>query len=145
MGLPWSSASGFTCQLWWIVSLLFRCSKLLGRYWRQEMDGGLRGVRWKQVSREEKEAIRTSLVASNGPSWKARISTYEQQISIGIPFIMHLIEANTEGLHQVGCVASVTWQACLTEKSMPHFKFIKAAYYLSIWISKGASMGPLVC
>lgn len=144
MGLPWSPASGFTCQLWWIFVLPFRCSKLLGRSWRQEMDGGLGDVGCKQVRRGEREEIRPSLLPTK-PGWKARISTYEQQIFIGIPFIIHYIKASSEGLHQVGCVAGVSWQARLTEKSMLHFKFIKAAYHLSIWISKGASMGPVVC
>lgn len=108
-------------------------------------DGWRIGRSGVQASEKGRKGGDKALVASNGPGWKARISTYEQQISIGIPFIMHHIEANSEGLHQVGCVASVSWQACLTEKSMLHFKFIKAAYYLSIWISKGANMGPLVC
>lgn len=56
-----------------------------------------------QVRRQEKEETRPSLLDLG-----ARIPTYEQQISIGIPFIIHHTQADSEGLRQVGCVATAS-------------------------------------
>lgn len=66
--------------------------------------GGLGEVGCMQVRREEKEEGTRPSSLDLG----ARIPTYEQQISIGIPFIIHHTQADSEGLRQVGCVASAS-------------------------------------
>lgn len=63
MGLPWSPAPGFTCQLWWIFSFHLRCSRLLGQRWRR--DGGKMGRGVRACEGEEREVIRPLLFSTS--------------------------------------------------------------------------------
>lgn len=132
MGLPWSPAPGFTCQLWWIFHFHLRCSKLVAQL-PQTRDGGKmesvgRGG-WAGEAAREREAIRPSplswsrinqrviyLRAALRPgaritmsaSDKSQIPARQQQIVIGIPFMSHhmpsypLQEKEKRALQQVG-------------------------------------------
>lgn len=109
MGLPWSPAPGFTCQLWWIFSFHLCCSKLLGQCWRQKMEGrweegaacewgGRKGGDKALAAFNELDQSPHHLPASticpgayitmSAPD-KSQIPTHQQQIGIGIPFMSH--------------------------------------------------------
>lgn len=58
-GLPWSSAPGFTCQLWWSFSFHLCYCKLLGQCMRREMEGRWAGGA-EGSERAERREIRLS-------------------------------------------------------------------------------------